>query len=138
MASVNENTVKFFEAETLFGTFAPDALTGRVIFKFGGDTSQKLPFCIRTGGQSLGAPTDRKSFRAVDVYAEGTVNGLVGIRIYIDGRYVCSGRATCSDQPNVHRRINIPVAKSEGYSIDIELAGNVRLRAVSTKFEGVN
>ena len=34
-------------------------------------------------------------------------------------------------------RINIPVAKCQGHTVDIELAGNVRLRAVSTRFEGV-
>ena len=137
MASLPENYTKFFEAETLFKAFSPDNLTGRAIFKFGGDKTEKIPFVIRTGPMGLGAPTERKAFRSIDFYADGAVNGRVGVRVYLDGRYVCSGAVTCSEQATVHRRINIPVAKCQGHTVDIELAGNVRLRAVSTRFEGV-
>ena len=66
MTSVAENYTKFFEAETLFKPFSPDNLTGRAIFKFGGDKTEKIPFVIRTGAMGLGAPTERKAFRSVD------------------------------------------------------------------------
>lgn len=135
--SVQTNYIKFFDAETLFGPFSPDSTQGRGIWKFGGDVYNTIPYCIRTGHNGLGDPLERKTFEYVDIHAEGAVNGRIGMRVFIDGRFICSGAVTASTQPTMHRRVNLPISKSTGHTIDIELAGNVRLRAVSVTWNGV-
>ena len=99
MASLPENYTKFFEAETLFKPFSPDNLTGRAIFKFGGDKTEKIPFVIRTGPMGLGAPTERKAFRSIDFYADGAVNGRVGVR-ETTGRHLWRVRIGCTILPS--------------------------------------
>ena len=114
------------------------ALAGNAIYRFDPkDSMDVIPIHIRTGAQSLGYPTERKHFRAIEFHGEGINNGLLGVRIWIDGRYVCEGRATMSDNGNCIRKVNLPVAKSVGYSIDIEFTGTVRLRGMEIKYEAM-
>ena len=42
-----------------------------------------------------------------------------------------------SDNGNCIRKVNLPVAKSVGYSIDIEFTGTVRLRGMEIKYEAM-
>jgi hypothetical protein len=60
------------------------------------------------------------------------------VRIYIDGRYVCDGRATVSEVPSRHRKVNVPIGRQIGYTIDVEFAGNALPRAIEYTFEGMS
>ena len=110
---------------------------GDAVYKFNYSSNGVIPLFIRTGAQSLGYPTERKHFRAVEFHGEGINNGLLGVRVWIDGRYVCEGRATMSDNGNCIRKVNLPVAKSVGYSIDIEFTGMARIRGMEIKYEAM-
>lgn len=133
------NHQNYLTAQISFAnTFAATGLSGYSVFRFDSNgTQDKLPIHIRTGAQSLGYPTERKHFRAIEFHGEGINNGLLGVRVWIDGRYVCEGRATMSDNGNCIRKVNLPVAKSVGYSIDIEFTGTVRLRGMEIKYEAM-
>lgn len=97
-------------------------------------TGEELPIHFRTGPNPCGAPTELKRFRCVEFHGPNQ-EGTLRVRIYIDGRYVCDGRAVVSDQPNRHRKVNIPVRRCVGYSIDIEAAGYIHPRAIEVHFD---
>ena len=137
MADFISNLQVYYDAQVSFSnSFSPTPLTGGAIYRFDpqGETT-KLPILIRTGAQSLGSPSERKHFRQVELTGEGYNNGLVGVRIWIDGRYVCEGRITMTDTATCVRRINLPVNKSVGYTIDVEISGMANIRVMEIKFE---
>ena len=85
-----------------------------------------MPYTIRTGEISCGNPLERKSFRYISFFGNGT--GTVRVRVYIDKRYVCDSQIILEELPNNNRRVNLPVRRSSGYVIDVEIAtvGNLR------------
>lgn len=131
------NHQNYLTAQISFAnTFAATGLSGYSVFRFDSNgTQDKLPIHIRTGAQTLGAPTERKHFRSIEFHGEGINNGLLGVRVWIDGRYMCEGRATMSDNGNCIRKVNLPVSKAVGYAIDIEFTGMIRLRGMEIKYE---
>ena len=137
MASITDNLQKYLESQISFSnTFTPDTLNGSAIYRFDPkDSKDVIPVHIRTGAQTLGAPTERKHFRSIEFHGEGINNGWLGVRVWIDGRYLCEGRATMSDNGNCIRKVNLPVAKAVGYAIDVEFTGMVRLRGMEIRYE---
>lgn len=117
-------------------TFATEDVVGSAVYRFDPkDSKDVIPIHIRTGAQTLGAPTERKHFRSIEFHGEGINNGSLGVRVWIDGRYMCEGRATMSDNGNCIRKVNLPVSRAVGYAIDIEFTGMVRLRGMEIKYE---
>ena len=137
MANFVENYQKYLESQISFSnTFSPDSLNGVGIYRFDPkDSSEVIPIHIRTGAQTLGAPTERKHFRSIEFHGEGINNGWLGVRVWIDGRYLCEGRATMTETGNSVRKVNLQVSKAVGYAIDIEFTGMVRLRGMEIKYE---
>ncbi len=104
------------------------------IFELFVDDTNRIPFHIRTGQQAFGAPAERKRFHYIEFHGYGPLSGTLRVRIYIDGRYVCDGEAVTCETPNKIRRVNIPMAQCIGYTIDVEFAGDVPLRALEFAF----
>lgn len=118
-------------------TFVYSGSDGDSIYKFD-DGDGRLPILIRTGEQSLGTPSERKHFRQIELTGQGVNNGLLGVRVWIDGRYLCEGRITMTETSTCVRRVNIPVSKSVGYTIDVEISGSADIRGMEIKFEEFN
>lgn len=98
------------------------------------DDANRIPFHIRTGQQAFGNAAERKRFHYLEFHGYGPLSGTLWVRIYIDGRYVCDGKSVTSENPNKIRRVNIPVTKCIGYTIDVEFAGDIPLRALEFAF----
>ena len=134
------NYQNYLTAQISFAnTFSATGLNGYSVFRFDSNGMQdKLPIHIRTGAQSLGTPSERKHFRQIELTGEGYNNGLLGVSVWIDGRYVCEGRITMTETSTCVRRINLPVNKSVGYTIDVEFTGMADIRGMEIKFEEFN
>lgn len=109
-----------------------------IIVEMFSDDSTNLPYHIRTGPQSLGDPCERKRYRGVEIHGSDSRGGTCRVRIYIDGRYVCDGAVTFSESPLKHRRVNIPLGRQLGYTIDVEIAGTVGPRAIEISYSGMS
>ena len=70
-----------------------------------------------------------------DIIGPSCKNGWLGVRVWVDGRYLCEGRATMTETGNSVRKVNLPVSKAVGYAIDIEFTGMVRLRGMEIRYE---
>jgi hypothetical protein len=124
------NFLSFAKYENQMGVDATMTTSGTVtrnIFHWVASEKYAVPYHIRTGDNSLGAPLIKKKFRDIRFHALED-RGTLHVRIYIDGRYVCDGQSTVSTNPNKIRQINIPANKCMGYSIDLEISGEVPLR----------
>jgi len=132
--------VNFAKAESTFSQTVdiPSGSVQPIIVELFTDESFKLPFHIRTGPQGLGDVSDRKNFSHVEFHGYGSTPGTLRVRVYIDGRYVCDGNVTLSENPNTHRRINIPIGRKIGHTIDLEICGNANLRSIEYTFEGTD
>ena len=108
MPDLNSNYQKYLETQISFSnTFTPDVLTGAAIYRLDPRYSKDIiPIHIRTGAQTLGAPTERKHFGSIEFHGEGINNGWLSVRVWIDGRYLCEGRATMSDNGNCIRKVS--------------------------------
>ena len=116
-------------------TFVYPYADGDAVYKFNASSLGAIPLFIRTGAQSLGAPTERKRFNRIEFHGEGINNGVLAVRVYIDGRYLCDGRVTMTENGTCVRRVNLPVSKAVGYAIDVEFTGMVRLRGMEIRYE---
>ena len=131
MTASNAQRNDFIKSESTFSqTMSASYELLPVIVELFVDESLKLPFHLRTGQQCLGDVSERKRFRYVEFHGTGQNPGTISVRIYIDGKFVCSGVATLSESSNKHRMVNIPIARQSGYAIDIECAGSASLRAI--------
>lgn len=129
----------FTTAESLLGVdMSSVSSVDSVIGELFVDESTLLPFHIRTGQQCLGNIAERKRFKYVEFHGFGVNPGTVRVRIYIDGIYICDGLATLSETPDKKRRVNIPIGKQMGYTIDVELCGCANIRAIEFTFEEPN
>lgn len=130
MASTSDNFNTFVASESTLTSATPVTLNGRAIYRFAppyGTT--RIPLHIRTGAQSLGAPTERKKFTQVEFHGKGTV----WVRIYVDGIYIGEWPATMTESPSKDRRIGIPTG-IRGYTMDLEFAGDADIRAVEYSY----
>ena len=103
----------------------------RILSRFG-KGKERIPWYIRTGPMSQGEPTRRKRYRYLEFQGEGSVD----VRVYVDNRVVARGRMIAIETPNHLRRLNLP-RSCWGYALDIEMAGDAELFAVSVKFDGM-
>ena len=130
MPTTQDNFNGFYASEASIASFVPATLNGRSIYRFAppyGTT--RIPLHIRTGAQSLGAPTERKKFTQVEFHGKGTV----WVRIYVDGIYIGEWPATMTESPSKDRRIGIPTG-IRGYTMDLEFAGDADIRAVEYSY----
>lgn len=134
----NQGILDFIDAESSMQSSLDIIFTDAAIWELFNDESTLLPFHIRTGQQALGDIAERKRFRYVEFHGFGINPGTLRVRIYIDGRYVCDGRATLSETPDKKRRVNIPIGRQNGYVIDVEVAGVGNLRAIEFTYDGMN
>lgn len=107
-------------------TFAGE--DGNKIFELFADEQHGITYHIRTGQQCFGSPAERKRFHYVEFHGSGPLSGTLHVRVYIDGRYVCDGQSVTTETPNKVRRVNLPIAQSIGYAIDVEFSGDVPIR----------
>ena len=127
----NEQTYRSYAAKLGTTQVSNTAITPKIFDAFSGQT---LPIHVRTGANSCGSPTELKRYRAVEFhgpYHEGTLR----VRIWIDNRYVCDGQVVMSEQPSRRRRLNIPVRRCVGYTIDVEFAGEECPRGIEVHFD---
>ncbi len=132
---MTDNFNGFYAAESTIASSVPTTLNGRAIYRFAtpyGTTrirTTRIPLHIRTGAQSLGAPTERKKFQQIEFHGKGTV----WVRIYVDGIYIGEWPATMTESPSKDRRIGIPTG-IRGYTMDLEFAGDADIRAVEYSY----
>lgn len=110
---------------------------GTGVYSFATDPSTRIPFYIRTGQQSLGDPTERKRFDHIEIHSDNFANGTLAVRVWIDGHYVCDGMLVATETPSKVRKLNLPRKMNTGYVIDVEMAGDVDLRAVEFHFDAM-
>lgn len=111
---------------------------GDKIYELFADTDTVIPYHIRTGQQAFGMPAERKRFHYIEFHGWGQVSGTLRVRVYIDGVYVCEGKSVTTEAPNKVRRVNIPVTKSIGYTVDVEFAGDVPIRMIEFAVSPMN
>lgn len=97
------------------------------------DQTKQLPIHTRV---TWGAPGVLKRFESVKFLGRNTI-GTFRVRIYIDGSYVCDSRVTLSRQPSRHNKVNIPIGRQVGYTIDVEFAGIADPRSVIVVYRAV-
>jgi len=103
---------------------------GLVVAELFRDEAPTMPIHLRTGQQSLGSVTERDQFHHVEFHGYGINPGTARVRIYIDGKYVCDDQVTLSENPTKTRRTCIPIGRQNGYTIDVEIAGQCEIRAI--------
>jgi hypothetical protein len=129
----NQQIFAVAEADLQAGaTFA--RVYGLNIVKFS-TTGTPVPFMIRTGELGCGSPLEKKLFQAIYVYGNGP--GTVRVRVFIDKHYVCDGKLVFAELPNDKRKLNLPLRRSKGYVIDVELASTGKPRGIEVAFEPV-
>ena len=120
-------------AEATLATSLSTGATRQVgVYELFSEERFKIPFHVRTGAQSMGSPSEKKIFHFAEFHGRP---GTFRVRIYIDGRYVCDGRVVLSESSNRHRRVNIPLGKRVGYSIDVEFVGDAAFTAIEFGFD---
>ncbi len=129
------NEQPFFDAEATLSSSATftEFLGVQVVKLESANTC--IPYTIRTGEQSLGNPLERKRFNHVEIHGNGAGNARV--RIYIDKRYVCDGNASFTETSSTTRKVNIPLSRSVGYTIDIEMACTGKIRGMEISYDPV-
>ena len=118
-------------------SFSPTTVASLGLGLWESNQTEKIPYHIRTGMNSMDEPSTRKKFWDVRLYDAGTT-GTLHVRIYIDGRYVCDGRAVTVPGPNKTRQVNIPNGMNTGYAIDVEFAGDVSFRCIEFNYDHVS
>jgi len=122
-------------------TMAPlttwDATSGLGVYSFATDPSTNIPFYVRTGQQSLGDPTERKRFDHIEVHADNFKVGTIAVRVWVDGHYVCDGMLVPAETPSKVRKLNLPRRMNTGYVIDLEMAGDINIRAIEFHFDAM-
>ncbi len=108
----------------------------KFIYDFDGNRDVLIPYHVRTGQQTLGSPTAQKRFYGVKIYSEH-YRGELHVRVYVDDKYVCDGRVTPYSNAQKSVMINLPNGRSTGYSIDVEVAGTVPIRAFEFVYDTV-
>lgn len=116
-------------------TWSGASSTSLGLYAFGTDPDYLMPYYIRTGAQAFGDPVERKRFKQVEFHSDGPSTGTIACRVWIDGRYVCDGIMSPTETPNKIRKINLPRGMNTGYTIDVEIAGNVQFRALEFGYE---
>lgn len=135
----NKGVINFSAAESTFSQVVSDLpYVQPEICELFADESTPIPFHIRTGQQTLGDIAERKRFKYIEFHGYGVNPGTLRARIYIDGIYICDGLVSLSENPDKRRRVNIPIGKQIGYSIDVEIAGCANLRAIEFTVEGMH
>jgi hypothetical protein len=135
MTAVDDNFNYFVSQQAGLGTgITFSNIIGNSVYEFGADFNKKIPYHIRTGAQAMGDPTARKRFWAVKFHGAED-NGTLHVRIYIDGRYVCEGRAVAVSSFNKLRQVNLPNGWNIGYTIDVEFASDTPIRALEFDYD---
>ena len=129
-----DNYNLFFGSQMIPGTIPQFTRNlGMSIRKLNGTTT-KLPYLIRTGQNGFGIPYERKMFNAFEIHSTPNAHGSSYFRIFLDGRYTCETLLTPSENPNKHRKLNIPKRSSLGYAADIEITGSMPVRTIEFNF----
>jgi len=108
----------------------------KYIYDFDGNRDVQIPYHLRTGQQTLDTPTVQKRFSGIKIHSEH-YRGELHVRTYIDDKYVCDGRITPYTNAQKSITINLPSGRSTGYSIDVEVAGTVPIRAFEFIYDDV-
>ena len=137
--SSDKQKVDFIASESGFSqSLAGGYTTTPIVVELFANEALQLPFHIRTGQQCLDDIAERKVFKYVEFHGNGQNPGTLRVRIYIDGRYICDGKVTLSESPTKHRKVNLPIGKRIGYTIDVEAAGSASLRAIEFTHDGMH
>ena len=119
--------------------FTPTTSNGKAIYKFNSSTSDAaMAWFIRTGDMSCGDPFERKKFRSVEIHVPENATGVLSFRIWVDGNYVCDGRAVGAEGPTQPRKVNLPQGRQLGYNIDIEIAGVDGVRGLEINYDSTS
>jgi hypothetical protein len=108
----------------------------KFIYDLDGNNDVKIPYHLRTGQQTLNIPTIPKRFYGIKFYSEH-YQGELHVRVYIDDKYVCDGRVVPYLNSTKAIMINLPNNRNIGYSIDVEVAGTVPLRAFEFLYDEI-
>jgi hypothetical protein len=135
----SQGVINFSTSESkMQQTVADIEFTELAIHELFVDETTQLPFHFRTGQQTLGDVGERKRFKYIEFHGAGVNPGTLRVRVYIDGRYVCDGNITMTETPDKKRRVNVPIGRQIGYTIDVECAGVGNLRLIEFTFDSTN
>ena len=130
------NQDQFFNNEVdLKGDNNFSPVPGLAIYRFDADPVNNIPLHIRTGENACGNPLERKQFKHIEFHGQG--GGSARVRVYIDRRYICDGKVDFSETPSLGRKLNLPLSRSTGYTIDIDFSCTGKPRALEIAFEPV-
>lgn len=115
-------------------SFTPTSSSSMGVSRWDWSNTDRIPYHIRTGQQSMGDPTTRKKFWETRLYGSES-QGTLHVRLYIDGRYVCDGRSILANNYNQFRKIPVPNGWNAGYTLDVEFAGDAKFRTIEYNYD---